>query len=84
MAYFLFSQRTKLEAMESSAFFYLKSLVGPDLSCHLGFHPCITCAESFLLAQSTVTAPLKYDLRSLDLIQFHLQRLYFSQCRRSS
>lgn len=42
----LFSQRTKLEAMGSSAFFYLKSLVGPDLSCHLGFHPYPTCAES--------------------------------------
>lgn len=43
-----------------------------------GFSPLYhLCRELFLLAQSTVTAPLKYDLRSLDLIQFHLQRFFF-------
>lgn len=39
--------------------------------------PYHLCRELFLLTQSTVTAPLKYDLRSLDLIQFHLQRFFF-------
>ena len=43
-----------------------------------GFSPLYhLLREFFLLAQSTVTASLKYDLSSLDLIQFHLQSFFF-------